>query len=122
VYARADSAYLTRIKPVLDTKAYLGVDAWAGRDVNVRDILDPIEALFDREFPEYQPWPWGRKQHISLLVRHILLAEPLAQRDGEALRGVTPEQARDLAAAFRFENCTLREPLVRTLREHLGTA
>ena len=122
VYARPESAYLTRIKPVLDTKAYLGVDAWAGRDVNVRGILDPIEALFDREFPEYQPWPWGRKQHISLLVRNILLAEPLAEQYGEALRGVTAEQARELAGAFRFENCTLREPLVRTLREHLGTA
>src|SRR5262249_41170461 len=102
----------------LETKARLGVDAWAGRDTGVRDVLDPIEALFDREFPEYQPWPWGRKQHIALLVRHILLAEPLAQRYGELMRGVAPAQARELAASFRLENCDLRTRLVETLRAH----
>ncbi|WP_213450663.1 glycoside hydrolase family 5 protein [Rhizomonospora bruguierae] len=119
-YASPDSGYLRHVKPILDTKARLGVDAWAGRDDNVRDILDPIEALFDREFPEYQPWPWGRRQHIALLVRHILLAEPLAERYGELFRGVPPEQARELAASFRFENCVLRDGLVETLRAHLA--
>jgi hypothetical protein len=88
----------------------------------VRNILDPIEDLFDREFPEYQPWPWGRKQHISLLVRNILLAEPLAERYGELLRGISPEQARDYAASFRFEHCDLRPGLVQTLRSHLAAS
>jgi hypothetical protein len=115
-YARQDSAYLRHVAPILATKARLGVDAWAGRDTGIRDVLDPIEALFDREFPEYQPWPWGRKQHIGLLVRHILLAEPLAQRYGELFRGITPARARELAASFRLENCEIRAGLVATLR------
>jgi endoglucanase len=119
-YAKADSPYLTHIRPVLETKTRLGVDAWAGRDVHIRDIIDPIEALFDREFPEYQPWPWGRKQHIALLVRHILLAEPLAQRYGELFRGITPERARQLASAFRLENCEIRTRLRDTLAEHVA--
>ncbi|MBX6751395.1 MAG: cellulase family glycosylhydrolase [Micromonosporaceae bacterium] len=119
-YARPDSPYVRHVAPVLAAKARLGVDSWAGRDIHIRDILDPIEALFDREFPEYQPWPWGRKQHIALLVRHILLAEPLAQRYGELFRGVGPEQARTLAGSFRLENCTIRTRLRDTLRDHLG--
>jgi hypothetical protein len=117
-YARPDSPYVRHIAPVLAAKARLGVDSWGGRDVHIRDILEPIEALFDREFPEYHPWPWGRKQHIALLVRHILLAEPLAERFGALFRGVGPEQARTLAASFRLENCVIRDRLRETLREH----
>jgi hypothetical protein len=119
-YANPDSSYLRYVEPILETKARLGVDSWAGRDAGVRDLLDPIESLFDREFPEYQPWPWGRRQHIALLVRHILLAEPLAQRYGELFRGVTAERARELAASFRLENCLVRSRLVQTLRDHLA--
>jgi endoglucanase len=121
-YAKPDSTYLAHVKPILETKARLGVDAWAGRDVHVRDILDPIEALFDREFPDYHPWPWGRKQHIGLLVRHILLAEPLAERYGELFRGMTPERARELAASFRFDSCAIRPGLAETVRDHLAEA
>ncbi len=119
-HARRDSPYLRHVKPILETKARLGVDAWAGRDTGVRDLLGPIETLLDREFPEYQPWPWGRKQHVALLVRHILLAEPLAQRYGELFRGMAPEQARELASSFRLENCDVRTRLMETLRDHLA--
>lgn len=110
-----ESPYLRHIGPVLEAKARLGVDSWAGRDTGVRDILDPIEALFDREFPDYEPWPWGRRQHIALLVRHILLAEPLAERYARLFRGMSPERARELASSFRLENCVVRENLVRLL-------
>jgi hypothetical protein len=120
VHTRPNCAYLEHVRPVLDLKAKLGVDAWAASDAGVRDILDPIEALFDREFPEYEPWPFGRRRHIALLVRHILLAEPLAQRYGELFRGMTPERARELAASFRLENCEVRPGLARILRERSG--
>jgi endoglucanase len=119
-YARADSPYLELVRPVLETKARLGVDAWAGSDQGVRDVLDPIEALFDREFGEYEPWPWGRRQHIALLVRHILLAEPLAERYGALFRGVTPERARELAASFRLGACHTRDGLLNLLRTHIS--
>ena len=117
-HARADSPYLSLIRPVLEAKARLGVDSWGGSDRGVRDILDPIEALFDREFPEYEPWPWGRRQHIALLVRNILLAEPLAERFGALFRGVTPAQARELAGSFRLDRCDVRTGLVDLLTAH----
>ncbi len=114
------SDYLELVRPELEAKSRLGVDSWGGSDAGVRDVLDPIDALFDREFPGYAPYPWGRQPHIAVLVRHILLAEPLAERFADRFRGVDVERARELASAFRFENTLQRGPLVDTLREHLG--
>lgn len=120
VHVRDDSEYLETIRPELETKARLGVDSWGGSDAGVRDILDPIDAVFDREFPDFAPYPWGRQPHVAVLVRHILLAEPLAERFADRFRGLSPEDARRLARAFRFGNTVERTPLVDLLREHLA--
>ncbi|GAB4086091.1 hypothetical protein GCM10028784_27210 [Myceligenerans cantabricum] len=117
--ARSDSPYLTRIADVLALKERLGADSWGGSDAGVRDILDPVDALFDREFPDYAPWPWGRRPHVAVLVRHILLAEPLAERFADAFRGVSPDEAAELARSFALEKCAKRHLLADTLRAHL---
>lgn len=120
VYAAPDSPYRELIADVVETKGRLGVDSWGGSDAGVRDILDPIDAVFDREFPGFAPWPWGRQPHIAVLVRHILLAEPLAERFGDLFAGVSAERARELAASFRFENTVERDGLSEVLRSHLA--
>lgn len=122
VFARPDSPYRELIADLVDTKARLGVDSWGGSDAGVRDILDPIDAVFDREFPDYAPYPWGRQPHIAVLVRHILLAEPLAERFGELFRGMDPQRARQLAASFRFAATEERSGLSEVLRSHLTEA
>ncbi|MCB2411855.1 glycoside hydrolase family 5 protein [Demequina sp. TTPB684] len=119
VYAKADSPYMALIGDLAAKKRRLGVDSWGGSDVNVRDVLDPLDALFDKEFPDFAPWPWGRQPHIAVLVRHILLAEPLALQFADLFAGVSPEQARDLAASFRFNQCAERTGLSHVLRSHL---
>ncbi|GAA1763274.1 glycoside hydrolase family 5 protein [Streptomonospora arabica] len=119
VHARADSPYLRRIGDVLEAKHRLGTDSWGGSDAGVRSVLDPIDDLFDREFPGFEPYPWGRRQYIAGLVRHILLAEPLVERFGRAFAGVSPDEARALAASFRFEACAERTELSEVLRAHL---
>ena len=119
VSATSDSAYVSLIQPELETKQRLGIDSWGGSDAGVRDILDPIDAVFDREFPGYAPYPWGRQPHIAVLVRHILLAEPLAERFGDRFAGVTPDQARTLASSFRFDRTAERAGLSEVLRGHL---
>ena len=118
-YAAESSPYVSLIAPARTQKDRLGVDSWGGSDVGVRDILDPIDAVFDREFPGFAPYPWGRQPHIAVLVRHILLAEPLAERFGRLFEGVSIEQARTLAASFRFDQTVEREGLTALLREHL---
>lgn len=121
VYAKPNSLYVSRIAGILEAKRRLGVDSWGGSDAGVRDILDPIDVVFDREFPDFEPYPWGRQPWIAVLVRHILLAEPLVQRFGEAFAGVTPEQAEQLAASFRYDNTAERTGLSEVLRSHLGS-
>lgn len=120
VHADPASPYMTLTEPVRTTKQSLGADSWGGSDQGVRDVLDPIDALFDREFPDYQPYPWGRRQHIALLVRHILLAEPLAERFAALFTGIDPEQARQLAGSFRLEESVRRNGLIETLADHLA--
>ena len=96
----------------------MGTDAWGGSDAGVRDILDPIDATFDRHFPDYEPYPWGRRRHVFRLVRHILLAEPTAERFAALFRGVDPDRARELARAFATPNMLVRTELADVLREH----
>ncbi|MER5267263.1 hypothetical protein ABTZ99_34735 [Actinosynnema sp. NPDC002837] len=73
---RPDCAYLRRVAPVLAKKARLGADVWSGDDRGVRHVLGPLEELFDREFPTFDPYPWGRRPWVNTLVRNILFAEP----------------------------------------------
>lgn len=120
VHTTPDSPYARRIEPVRLAKERLGTDSWGGTDAGVRDVLDPIDALFDREFPDYEPYPWGRRQHIFLLVRHLLLAEPLIERYAELFRGLGADEMAELAHSFRFERCAVRAPLADALRADTG--
>ena len=122
VYADPASEYLDLIAPVTELKRRLGTDSWGGSDLGVRDILDPIDEIMDSEFPDYQPYPWGRRQHVFRLVRHILLAEPLAERYAQLFAGVTPQRAGELASAFSFEKALQRGRLVEILRRRSSVA
>jgi len=117
-----ESPYLGLIGDLVEKKQRLGVDSWGGSDAGIREVIDPIDALFDREFPGYSPYPWGRQPHIAVLVRHILLAEPLAERFGDRFRGLTPDAAAELAASFRFDRTAERTGLSDVLRDHLQPA
>src|SRR5690606_8245600 len=121
VHVDSTSEYLRHIAAIRDLKAQLGTDSWGGTDLGVRDILDPIDAVMDREFPDYEPYPWGRRQHVFRLVRHILLAEPLAERYAALFAGATPDRARQLADSFSFANSLKRERLVDILRRRAGS-
>jgi hypothetical protein len=116
VYAAPDSPYVRRIAPARDKKVRLGADAWGGSDRGVRAVLDPIDELFDREFPDFAPYPWGRRHWVHRLVRHILLAEPLVEDFARCFEGVTPEEAERLAGSFAFDRCVRRQPLADLLR------
>lgn len=111
LHATPDSPYLRRLKPLLDKKARLGVDAWGSLDTGVRDILDPIERTFAEEFPDFQPFPFGQRPWIHVLVRHILLAEPLVGDFRRCFEGVGPAEAEQLADSFRFDACARRDRL-----------
>jgi endoglucanase len=116
VHAKKESPWMTRVRPILEKKARLGVDAWGAQDTGVRDILKPIERTFAKEFPNYKPFPFGVKRHIDQLVRHVLLAEPLVEEFAELFRNVSVEEIDTLMRSFRFENCARRDRLAEILR------
>ncbi len=120
VTADPDSEYMTRIAPFLERKKRFGVDSWGATDEGVRHLLEPIEALFREEFPDFQPYPWGAPRWIHGHVRHVMFAEAMVGEYARAFEGVGPEDAERIADAFAFENCRVREPLAQILRRSVG--
>ena len=89
---------------MLEKKARLGVDSWGSTDAGVRRILDPIEATFAEEFPDYDPFPWGSQRWVHLIVRHILLAEPMVADFGRCFEGLSPDEEKLFAAVSLLES------------------
>lgn len=118
VYAAPDSPWVERIRPVLEKKARLGVDAWGGVDAEIRHVMEPLERLFAEEYPDYHPFPFGTQREIELLVRNILLAEPMLPEYAELFRGMEEAEIDDLMRSFRFENCLRRTELAGILSEY----
>jgi endoglucanase len=106
---------------VLEKKARLGVDSWGSTDAGVRHIMDPIEATFAQEFPDFDPFPWGAQRWVHLLVRHVLLAEPMVGDFRRCFEGLSPDEAEALADGFRLDRCLQRHHLVEILRTPHGT-
>jgi endoglucanase len=93
-------------------KARLGVDHWGSLDTEIRHIMTPIEETFTKEYPDFDPFPFGQLPWITTLVRNILLAEPMVDDFGRRFADVTRvETVRELADSFRLENCAVRERL-----------
>jgi aryl-phospho-beta-D-glucosidase BglC (GH1 family) len=116
VYADPASPYLQRIKPVLEKKARLGVDAWGSKDAGVRHIMDPLKDTLRREFPNYNPFPFGMDNWANTLVRNILLAEALVDDFKACFQGLSAKAAPGLADSFQHSSCLRRERLLDILR------
>jgi endoglucanase len=80
--------------------------------------MEPLERLFEEEFPDYHPFPFGTQREIELLVRTILLAEPMLPEYAEHFRGMDEAQIDELMRSFRFENCVKRGELVDILSDY----
>lgn len=115
-HTKPESVWIQRIEPLLKKKARLGVDAWGGLDKDIRHIMEPLEQVFAKEFPDYNPFPFGVQRQINRLVRHLLLSEPLLQEFGECFRGISEADIHELMASFLFDQCTIRQPLAEMLR------
>ena len=117
-YVKPDSPWLQRIAPIVEKKARLGVDAWGSVDRDIRHVKAPLEELFAKEYPDYHPFPFGRNWTINVLVRHILLAEPLVPEFAACFEGASESDIDELMQSFRFENCARREELATILSAH----
>jgi hypothetical protein len=106
---------MQRLQPLLEKKKRLGVDTWGTEDKDIRNIMQPLEETFAREFPNYDPFPFGAQWVIDRLVRHILLAEPLLDEFGALFKGLSEQDIERLLQSFQFEHCVQRTELASIL-------
>ena len=111
MYQNENTPYMQLISSFLSRKDSLGADSWGSTDKNIRQVIAPIEELFKKEFPGYNPYPAGQQRHIRLLVRNILIAEALVPEYCNLFRDLSEEELIALAQSFRFENYVKRERL-----------
>lgn len=114
-----ESPYARRIESVTRAKARLGTDLWGGSDQQIRYLLDPLMALFDREFPDFDPYPWGRERWVATLFRHIMLGEPLVSQFEACFRGMDDAAIDQCCSSFECDHCIESAGLADLLRSHL---
>lgn len=115
VHTRPDSAYLRRFGDLVAKKKRLGADSWGSDGTSPREITQAVQDLIAREFPDFDPYPWGRWDWVRTLFQTIMLAQPLVQEYAGLFAGLGDDDLAALADSFRFENCQVREPLRRLL-------
>ncbi|BEP14047.1 hypothetical protein acdb102_23580 [Acidothermaceae bacterium B102] len=116
VTVRPDSPYGQRFGEFIAKKNRLAADAWGGTDEGPVEVIRPVQGLIEREFPNFDPYPWGRQQWVRTLLLNILVAQPLAHEYAEQFRGLGSDELMALADSFAQENCEPRKALLDVLR------
>ena len=78
-YARPNSPYGAFIADFLAKKERLGVDQWGGDGHGPLEVSAPAQDLVAREFPHFNPSPWGRFDWVRTLLLNITFAQPMAE-------------------------------------------
>jgi endoglucanase len=115
VTVRPDSPYGARFGPFTAKKARLAADSWGSDGVGVAEVTGPVQDLIEREFPDFEPYPWGRRDWVKTLLLNITMAQPLAGEYAELLRGLREDDLIALADSFALGNCTVRTTLASQL-------
>lgn len=111
-----DTAYRQRFDPFVAKKLRLAADGWGSDEVGPAEVTQPVQDLVAREFPDFDPYPFGRFHFVRRLLLNILVAEPLAQEYAELFRGLDDSELDALADSFSFAACQVRTSLVDLLR------
>ena len=103
---------------MLDKKVRLGVESWGASTAGSATSSTPIERLFDQEYPDFDPYPFGRADWIATLVRSIVLAEPMLDDVARLVRSLdSDDEVVALANSFRFDQCNIRTSLQEVIAE-----
>ena len=116
VMLRPNSPYRRRFDDFVAKKNRLGADQWGSDGLGVREVTQPFYELMDREFPSFNPYPWGRFDWARTLLLNITLAQPLAYEYAERFRGLDDDELMALADSFALTNCDIRTSLLDRLR------
>jgi endoglucanase len=113
---RPESAYRRRFGDFVAKKMRLGADQWGSDGEGVREVTRPVQDLMAREFPDFEPYPWGRFDWTRTLLLNIMIAQPLAYEYADLFRGLDDSELDALAESFSFAQCSVRAPLLTTLQ------
>ena len=105
------SPWLERTAAVRARKAAVAADHWGVTTDGMRDVLEPLMARFAREFPGYDPYPFGARRYVEQLVLSICFAEPLADEFAGCFAGASDSELAALGQCFAFGNCLVNEAL-----------
>ena len=111
MHQNGNTPYMKLVSAFLSRKDSLGADAWGSTDKNIRQVMQPLEELFAREFPGYDPYPKGQLRQISRFVRHIMISEALVPEYCDLFEGLSDEELKALARSFHFDNYVKRDRL-----------
>jgi aryl-phospho-beta-D-glucosidase BglC (GH1 family) len=111
MYMDKNTPYMKLVSAFLTKKDSLGADAWGSTDDNIRQVIAPLEELFAKEFPAYDPYPKGQQGQINLLVRHILISQALVPEYCNLFKDLSDEELTALAQSFSYANHVKRSRL-----------
>ncbi len=106
-----ESGWMRRTKAFRAKKARLAADHWGATTDGMRDVLGPLMARFEREFPGFDPYPSGARRYAEQLVLSMCFAEPLAGEFAACFAGASEEDLGTLGESFAFRNCVPDEEL-----------
>ena len=105
------SPWLARTAAVRAKKSAIAADHWGMTTDSMRDVLDPLMARFAREFPGYEPYPFGARRYVEQLVLNICFAEPLSGEFAGCFADASEEECVALGECFAFGNCVENKDL-----------
>jgi endoglucanase len=117
VHIAPSSPYARRFGEFMAKKDRLGADHWGSTGVGVAEVTQPVQDLVAREFPDFDPYPWGRENWVETLLLNILFAQPLVGEYAGLFAGLDESELVALADSFSFSNCLVRERLAKQLAE-----
>ena len=103
--------WLRRTETVRAKKRAVAADHWGMTTDGMRDVLDPLLARFSREFPGWDPYPFGARRNVEQLVLSICFAEPLADEFAACFADAADEELVALGMSFAFGNCVVQQDL-----------
>lgn len=100
-----ESPWMTRTAAVRAKKKAVAADHWGMTTDGMRDVLEPLMARFTREFPAFDPYPFGDRRYAEQLVLNICFAEPLSDEFAASFAAASDDELAALGAGFAFGGC-----------------
>lgn len=121
VYLSPDSAYIRLIKPIVEKKKRMALDAWGRDDRHVKHIYEPLLKHIEEEIPGHlhkkrYPYMWGVANHVLRNVRELAVSEILTYEFASYFKDKSFEELDEIAASFKLENCLQRDGLNEILK------